>query len=201
VFALQTVGYDHPDVGVLVAAVQREYVNRYGDEDATPVDPSEFAPPHGFFTVGYVRGEPVACGGWRARDSGADPALRDGDAEVKRMFVLVTHRGRGYARAILVELERTAAAAGRRRVVLETGTRQPEAMALYTSAGYVPMSRFGVYRDAPDSRCYAKDLPSTACIRRSAVAPTTEPAKDAIADDGAAEGGNAWTSWLRARAT
>ena len=63
--------YDHPDVAVLVAAVQREYVTRYGDEDATPVEPAEFAAPHGFFTVGYACAEPVACGGWRARDAGA----------------------------------------------------------------------------------------------------------------------------------
>jgi GNAT superfamily N-acetyltransferase len=156
---LRTVGYDHPDVAVLVAAVQREYVQRYGDEDATPVDPAEFAPPRGFFTVGYVAGTPVACGGWRARDGGPDEPLRDGDAEVKRMFVLVTHRGRGYARAVLAELERTAAAAGRRRAVLETGTRQPEAVALYTSAGYGPTATFGVYRHSPNCRCYAKILP------------------------------------------
>jgi GNAT superfamily N-acetyltransferase len=160
VLELHTVGYDHPDVGVLVAAVQREYINRYGGEDATPVEVAEFAPPHGFFTVGYVRGEPVACGGWRARDGGADPALRAGDAEVKRMFVLATHRGRGYARAVLAELERSAAAAGRRRMVLETGTPQPEAMALYAGAGYRPTAGFGLYRDAPDSRYYAKDLPA-----------------------------------------
>ena len=50
------------------------------------------------------------------------------------------HRGRGHARAVLAELERSAAAAGRRRTVLETGTRQPEAIALYTSSGYVPMT-------------------------------------------------------------
>ena len=156
---LCTVGYDHPDVAVLVAAVQREYVQRYGDEDATPVDPAEFAPPLGFFTVGYVAGAPVACGGWRSRDGGSGEPLQDGDAEVKRMFVLATHRGRGYARAVLAELERTAAAAGRRRAVLETGTRQPEAVALYASAGYRPMDAFGVYRHSPNCRCYAKILP------------------------------------------
>ena len=156
---LRAVGYDHPDVAVLVAAVQREYVQRYGDEDATPVDPAEFAPPHGFFTVGYVAGTPVACGGWRARDGRSDEPLRDGDAEVKRMFVRAEHRGRGHGRAVLAELERTAAAAGRRRVVLETGTRQPEAIALYTSAGYGPMASFGLYRHSPNCRCYAKILP------------------------------------------
>jgi hypothetical protein len=76
-------------------------------------------------------------------------------------------------------------------MVLETGTLQPEAIGLYASAGYVPMANFGVYRDAPNSRCYAKDLPSTPWIRRSAVARATEGAKDAIADDGAVKGGHA----------
>ena len=162
---------DHPDAALLVAAVQREYVLRYGGDDATPVDPVEFAPPHGHFVVGYAAGEPVACGGWRA-GSGTVPGprlgapfgaatpqadvLRDGDAEVKRMFVVAAHRGRGHARAVLAELERSAAAAGRRRAVLETGTRQPEAIALYTSSGYAPMTAFGVYRDSPNCRCFAK---------------------------------------------
>jgi GNAT superfamily N-acetyltransferase len=158
VLELRAVAYGHPDVAILVASVQREYVQRYGDEDATPLDPAEFAPPRGFFTVGYECGKPVACGGWRARDRASDAALRDGDAEIKRMFVQVTHRGRGYARAVLAELERTAAAAGRRRVVLETGTRQPEAIALYASAGYVPIANFGIYRASPTSRCFAKLL-------------------------------------------
>ena len=155
---LRPSAYDHPDASHLVAAVQREYVNRYGGEDATPVNPATFAPPHGFFTVGYVQGEPVACGGWRARDAEPGQPLREGDAEIKRMFVQVGHRGRGHARAVLGELERTAAAAGRRRLVLETGTRQPEAIALYTSAGYLPIARFGVYREAPGCRCFAKIL-------------------------------------------
>jgi len=154
------VPYDHPDAAALVAQVQRVYVERYGGEDATPVDPAEFAPPHGLFVVAYADGVPVACGGWRARGGGDDPALRDGDAEIKRMFVAADRRRRGYARAVLAELERTAAAAGRRRAVLETGTRQPEAMALYVSAGYAPAPDFGVYRHSPNSRCFAKPLPT-----------------------------------------
>ena len=92
------------------------------------------------------------------RPAKAESVLRDGDAEVKRMFVAAAHRGRGHARAVLAELERSAAAAGRRRAVLETGTRQPEAIALYTSAGYAPIATFGVYRDSPNCRCFAKVL-------------------------------------------
>ena len=155
---LRPATYDHPDAALLVAAVQREYVERYGGEDATPVDPAEFAPPLGYFTIGYVEGDPVTCGGWRVRDAEPGEPLRDGDVEIKRMFVRESHRRLGYARAVLAELERTAVAAGRRRAVLETGTRQPEAIALYTSAGYRPSARFGYYREAPGCRCFAKPL-------------------------------------------
>ncbi|GAA3225433.1 GNAT family N-acetyltransferase [Pseudonocardia petroleophila] len=155
---LRPVPFDHPDALRLIAEVQAFYRERYGDEDLTPLDPSEFAAPRGFFLVGYVDGTPVASGGWRARDAGEDPELRDGDAELKRMYVSAAHRGRGYARLVLAELERTAAAAGRVRTVLETGTKQPEALALYASEGYEPMSTFGIYRGEPDSRCFAKLL-------------------------------------------
>jgi len=155
---LRPVPIDHPDAVRLIAEVQAFYRERYGDEDATPVDTAEFAGPRGFFAVGYVDGAAAACGGWRAREGGDDPELRDGDAEIKRMYVAAAHRRRGFARAVLAELERTAAAAGLLRTVLETGLLQPEAMALYASAGYAPIPRFGAYRDSPDSRCFAKVL-------------------------------------------
>ena len=134
--------YDHPDAVALIAEVQQEYVVRYGDEDLTPVDPAEFAPPRGLFLVGYVDGLPAACGGWRAHET---------DVELKRMYVRPAARGRGLARAVLAELEATALAAGYRRVILETGSKQPEAIALYASSGYEPVPSFGFYADAPES--------------------------------------------------
>lgn len=134
--------FDNPDAVKLIAEVQQEYVVRYGDEDATPLDPAEFAPPRGLFLVAYVDGTPAACGGWRARET---------DVELKRMYVSPAFRGRGLARAILAELERTAGEAGYHRVILETGQRQPEALALYRSAGYEPVPSFGYYADAPEA--------------------------------------------------
>jgi GNAT superfamily N-acetyltransferase len=160
VLELRPTPFDHPDSVRLITEVQLVYVERYGGEDKTVLDAQEFEASAGFFIVGYVDGEPVACGGWRARRAGESPALRDGDAEVKRMYVTAAHRGRGYARAVLAELERTAAAAGLARIVLETGTRQPEAIALYASSGYTPTPGFGVYADDPLSRYFAKPLPS-----------------------------------------
>lgn len=149
--------YDHPDARRLIADLQTFYAQRYGAGDDSPVDPVEFAAPLGYFVVGYVDGVAVACGGWRARDGG-DPELRPGDAEVKRMYVEAPQRGRGYARTVLGELERSAAAAGRLRVVLETGTVQPEAVRLYLASGYRPMPAFGYYRTDPQSLCFAKEL-------------------------------------------
>jgi GNAT superfamily N-acetyltransferase len=162
---LRPTPFDHPDAVRLIAEVQQVYVERYGGEDATLVDPREFDAPGGLFLVGYAGGEPVACGGWRARPAGG--ALRDGDAEIKRMYVAPAHRGKGYARAVLAELERTAAAAGLRRIVLETGTEQPEAIALYTSAGYVPMPAFGAYADSPTSRYFTKPVFPLVVSRRT----------------------------------
>ncbi|GAA4027986.1 GNAT family N-acetyltransferase [Allokutzneria multivorans] len=154
---LRVVAYDHPDAAKLISAVQQEYVLRYGDEDITPVDPAEFAPPLGLFVVGYLAGEAVVCGGWRAHDSD-DPDFRDGDAEIKRMYVVDEARGKGLAKRVLAELERTARAAGRLRIVLETGTKQPEAVALYGANGYARVPGFGAYKDDPLSICFGKPI-------------------------------------------
>lgn len=157
-------GYDHDHAASLIDQVQQEYVRRYGGVDRTPVAPAEFAPPEGMFLVGYLAGAPVACGGWRVADDG-EPGLRPTDAEIKRMYVVPTARHRGLARALLDELERTALAAGRRRMVLETGRRQPEAVALYESSGYLPIPKFGIYRDEPGSVTFGKELPAPSAGR------------------------------------
>jgi GNAT superfamily N-acetyltransferase len=164
----RVVAYDHPDARALIAEVQQEYVRRYGEQDITPVDPAEFAPPRGLFLVGYLDGAPVACGGWRAHDSD-EPEFADGDAEIKRMYVVPAARGRGLARAVLAALERTAVEAGRRRIVLETGLAQPEAIALYRSSGYERVVNFGAYRCHPQSVCFAKPLGPAADHDRSAT--------------------------------
>jgi GNAT superfamily N-acetyltransferase len=141
--------YDHPDSLRLIDEVQREYVVRYGGPDDTPVDPATFAPPLGLFLVGYVDGRPAVTGGWRAH----------GDtAEIKRMYVTPSARGRGLARRILAELEATAREAGMHRIILETGLKQPEAIELYRSSGYTDVPPFGYYADTPLSVHLGKTL-------------------------------------------
>ncbi len=157
---LRVAALDHPDAVALNDQVQAYYTEVYGGSDATSMEVAQFLPPRGLYLVGYDGGRPVVSGAWRALDPG--PAggrpVRDGDAEIKRMYVVPDARGRGHARALLAELEHTAGAAGRRRMVLETGVAQPEAIALYVSSGYEPIPVFGRHRGDPRSRCFAKPL-------------------------------------------
>jgi GNAT superfamily N-acetyltransferase len=147
----------HPDAAQLVEEVQQEYVARYGGRDETPLEPAYFEPPDGAFFVGYLDGRPVATGAWRRRhDVTVDGMVET--AEIKRMYVAPRARGRGLARAGVAHLESTARAAGAEGMILETGLAQPEAIALYEAAGYLPIEGFGHYRDEPSSRSFAKDL-------------------------------------------
>ncbi|MFE6619491.1 GNAT family N-acetyltransferase [Streptomyces sp. NPDC057740] len=156
---IRRVAFDHPDAVKLNDQVQAEYGVRYGDDgDATPLDVTDFRPPNGLYLIAYDElGIPVASGGWRCQDENGE-GNADGDAELKRMYVIEQMRGRGLARRILAALEEDARDAGRRRMVLETGAKQPEAVALYTSSGYEPCEKFGFYRFHEFSLCYAKAL-------------------------------------------
>ncbi|MEU5281588.1 GNAT family N-acetyltransferase [Streptomyces asoensis] len=158
---IRPVPFDHPDAVKLNDEVQAEYHERYGDGgDATVLRPSDFERPRGVYLIAYDElDRPVATGGWRSQDHDGK-GHEDGDAELKRMFVIREVRGRGLARRMLSALEDDARAAGRTRMVLETGTEQPEAIALYTSSGYEPCVKFGYYREYENSRCYAKPLGS-----------------------------------------
>jgi GNAT superfamily N-acetyltransferase len=146
--------HDYADsiVQELVEEVQGEYEARYGDRDRTPVDPADFTPPAGFFMVGWHAGEAVGSVALRA------VADRPGTVELKRLYVRESYRRQGLARDLLRSAEDRARAAGYRRVILETGIRQPEALALYPGAGYVSIPDFGHYAGEPESVYFGKDL-------------------------------------------
>ncbi|TQS44264.1 GNAT family N-acetyltransferase [Cryptosporangium phraense] len=158
--SLRPASYDSPEASLLIAAVQDEYLTRYGGHDETPVDPLEFAPPRGRFVIARVHDTPVGCGGWRDHappgDGSRTAEIRT--AEIKRMFVSAEARRRGIARMILADLERTAAEAGYERVILETGDQQPESVALYRAAGYAATAPFGHYAADAGSMYFAKML-------------------------------------------
>jgi len=150
VIEFRAAALDAPESVELIEAVQQEYVVRYGGPDATRLDAAEFAPPQGIFVVGWDADRPVACGGVRLVEPGV--------GELKRMYVAVAARRRGIARLLLSHLESQARALGATRLRLETGLNQPEALALYASAGYLAVEPFGHYAGAPLARHLGKAL-------------------------------------------
>jgi len=145
--------YGHPDVVALTDEVQAHYRELYGGPgDEGTVEEAEFEPPAGHFVVGYVDGVPVAMGGWRRLgDRSGLPSPNT--AEIKRMYVAPSARGRGLSRVVLAELETTARAAGVDWLVLETGQPQTSAVALYRTSGYTDVdgTPYGHYVTHPSS--------------------------------------------------
>jgi GNAT superfamily N-acetyltransferase len=74
------------------------------------------------------------------------------------MYVVPLDRGRGVGRVILNALINEARALSISRLVLETGVRQSEALALYQRAGFSRIAPFGEYVGSPLSVCLAKEL-------------------------------------------
>jgi GNAT superfamily N-acetyltransferase len=75
------------------------------------------------------------------------------------MYVAPGERGRGVGRVLLAGLEDEARRLGISRLVLETGTRQTQAIALYRRAGFEPIPAYGEYMLSPGtSVCMAKSL-------------------------------------------
>lgn len=158
VLRIRAVPYDLPAVNAMTAALQTYYRSLYRGPDSAPVESEEFAAPRGMFFMGYVGEHPLAMGGWRWIDPLPDlPAARP--VEIKRMYVAVTARGRGYARAILRHLETIAQVAGADAIVLSTGAPQHAALSLYRSSGYDDVPRFGFYAAYPSAIHLGKRLP------------------------------------------
>jgi GNAT superfamily N-acetyltransferase len=149
---IRLVRYGDPAAQLLVAAAMADLADRYGDEDGTPVDPTEFDPPDGAFLVAFLGGEPVGCAGWRSHGEAGELA------ELKRMFTAHAARGRGVARRLMRAIEDSARRAGRKRLILETGDRQPEAVSLYLASGFEPIEHFGFYRHAEGVLSFGKPL-------------------------------------------
>jgi putative acetyltransferase len=143
---------DSPVALALIDALDAELYARYPEPGANhfELDAQEVIETNGAFLVAYVDGRPVGCGAVRCIGAGA--------AEVKRMYVRPDARSRGLGRALLGELEMIARELGAVRLVLETGERQGEALALYRRAGFAPIERFGCYADSALSVCLGKPL-------------------------------------------
>lgn len=138
---------------VLIDELVSELTSRYADRDddeATSFHPEDVMVPRSAFLLATINGAPVGCGALRP--------INDEVAELKRMYVRKEARGEGVGRALLAELERLAIGFGYHRLVLETGVRQPEAIALYEGRGFARIANYADYADNPLSVCFGKEI-------------------------------------------
>ncbi|MDO0930388.1 GNAT family N-acetyltransferase [Streptomyces sp. DG2A-72] len=133
----------------LVRDLDADLAARYPDEPCTG---GAHISPGIRFLLAEVDGRPVGC-------CAVQPfPFPDTAAELKRMYVTPEARGRGIAARLLAVAERTATAFGHTEIRLETAVHQPEAIALYTRAGYALIPNYPPYQHKTLSRCYAKPL-------------------------------------------
>ena len=155
-WTIASVRYDSPVARELTHALHREQVATFGtadDPDTTPAE--QFEPPAGMFLVATCSDRiALACGGWHT----AGPTT----AEIKRMYVDPSARGRGLGRWLVDALELDARRRGMTEVILETGIHNRAAMALYISCGYALVEPYVAGRDPRINRALGKFLPPLA---------------------------------------
>lgn len=100
--------------------------------------------------VCYSNDKPVACGAFKQ--------YADDTVEIKRMFVLPEYRGKGLGAQVLQQLETWAQELAYRVCILETGKKQPEAIALYKKCGYTITENYGQYEGVENSVCMKKQI-------------------------------------------
>ncbi|MGB4844437.1 MAG: GNAT family N-acetyltransferase [Ferruginibacter sp.] len=100
--------------------------------------------------VVYDNDIPVSCGAIKEYNAGT--------MEIKRMYSLPAHRGKGLAAKVLTELEIWATELACNKCILETGKKQPEAIGLYKKCGYTIIANYGQYAAVANSICFEKLL-------------------------------------------
>lgn len=134
----------------LITALDAALARVYPPEVIFGLHEDDFDEARLVFFVARRGGVAVACGALRSLD--------DETGEVKRMFVVPEERGRGISRLVLSRVEAEARARGHRRLRLETGDRQAEAVGLYRTSGFAPIEPWGEYMGNPYSVCFEKAL-------------------------------------------
>lgn len=103
-----------------------------------------------YVIVAYENNIPAGCG--------AIKHFSGDTMEVKRMFTPLQFRGRGIASGVLAELQKWSMELGYTKCILETGKRQPEAIALYKKNSYHIIPNYGQYEGIENSICFLKEL-------------------------------------------
>lgn len=128
-----------PDCRVLIEELDRLQESLYPPENNYLDSIEELQKPTCRFLGAYLDQKIVGCGALKIVDGTY--------GELKRMYVIAGHRKHGIGQRLLEELEAQSAASGVMLLRLETGVRQPEALALYRRNGYKEIGVFGEYSD------------------------------------------------------
>ncbi|OAB80505.1 GNAT family N-acetyltransferase [Cochleicola gelatinilyticus] len=140
---------DDPEFIALVKQLDADLAVTDGDEHAF-YDQYNKLDHINYVLVGYINDKAIACG--------AIKKYNDVTVEIKRMYTLPLERGKGHAVKILLELEAWASQLKFKKCILETGTRQPYAIALYKKCGYKIIENYGQYKGVKNSVCFEKNL-------------------------------------------
>jgi putative acetyltransferase len=140
---------DNPDFVALVRLLDAYLAVQDGEEHSFYDQFNKIAKIK-YVVVAYADEKPMGCG--------AIKEFKAGTMEVKRMYVSPEGRNQGIATSVLAELEKWAAELSYTRCVLETGKRQPEAIALYEKNGYRQIPNYGQYTGVENSVCFEKKL-------------------------------------------
>lgn len=100
--------------------------------------------------LAYLDNVPVGCGCFKI--------FNQDSIEIKRMYVVPEHRGKGVASRMLYELETWAIELNYTYAALETGKKQLEAISLYQNLGYTITNNYGQYDGNDNSICMLKSL-------------------------------------------
>lgn len=138
-----------PDFRELVKALDTDLSIRDGE------DHSFYAQ---FNKIDMIRHAVVAYDGTEAVGCGAVKEFSADTMEVKRMYVPPEKRGQGIASIVLKELETWCMELNYKKTVLETGMKQPEAIALYKKNNYRIIANYGQYANMENSVCFEKEL-------------------------------------------
>lgn len=141
---------DQAEIAAFLAASDSYAQSLYPPESNHLVDLPSLMAPNAHFFVARRSGKALGCG--------ALIIAEDGWGEVKRMWVAPDARGQGIGRKLLETIETAAREKGIGVLRLETGIKQPEAVALYRSCGFTECEPFGSYQPDPLSLFMEKRL-------------------------------------------
>jgi putative acetyltransferase len=141
---------DNVDALELIGELDKELLQRYPSSSIHTLDLDKITSESGLFLVGYISEIAVACCSLCEIESSV--------GEIKRVFVRQQYRRKGISEQMMKHLEEQTESDGYKFLRVETGVKQPEAIAMYKKLGYYDIPKYGEYTNDSNSVCMEKSL-------------------------------------------